>query len=151
MEAVKKDGFRQDRMIEISLEQQDVRGADREKRREQITQPYGILLSPLFPPSCLSLQEECHLLSFHSLFPTVPSTASLSFPSIIIIIIFCSVIFWHTNSNVLTCFFFVVCFYFVPTLPSVLIIYSYICHLGFTVGYWSLSNLFRYLMEAFCF
>lgn len=35
--------------------------SDRGKMRAQITQPYGILHSPLFLPSCLSLQEENHL------------------------------------------------------------------------------------------
>ncbi len=52
---------RQDEMIEISPEEEDVRHADRGKRRAQITQPYGTLLSPPLLPSCLSLQEEDHL------------------------------------------------------------------------------------------
>lgn len=72
--------YRRDEMIEISPEKENVRHADRGKRGAQITQPYGILLSPLLLPSCLSLQEEedhLHSPSLLSPFTYILSTVSL--------------------------------------------------------------------------
>lgn len=69
-------------MIEISPEKDNVRHADRGKRRAQITQPYGTLLPPLLLPSCLSLQEEeDHLQSPPLTFPIyIYTLCNLSYP-----------------------------------------------------------------------
>lgn len=76
--------YRGDEMIEISPEKEDVRHSDRGKRRAQITQPYGILRSPLHLPSCLSLQEEKdHLYSPPSLFPSTYILSIISLPSVL--------------------------------------------------------------------
>lgn len=71
--------YRRDEMRDFPRE----RHADREKkRRAQITQPYGILLSPLLLPSCLSLQEEEDHLHSSPIYIHTPSLSSepFSFP-----------------------------------------------------------------------